>query len=157
VATAAPSSATTPASDAAVVAEVEVDTETGVARVLGFTAVLAGGPFEDPRPAEGQVEGALAVALERALAAGVSFDDNGVPVTPSLRGWPLVAATDVAPASVSFLASGEPSTRFGAVAVGEAARRAAVTAVAAAIARATGGRVRSLPLDPGAVLDLQGG
>jgi putative selenate reductase molybdopterin-binding subunit len=157
VATAAPSAATTPASDAAVVAEVEVDTETGVTRVLGFTAVLAGGPFEDPRPAEGQVEGALAVALERALAAGVPFDDSGVPVTPSLRGWPLVAATDVAPASVSFLANGEPSTRFGAVAVGEAARRAAVTAIAAAIAQTTGGKVRSLPLDPGAVLDLQGG
>ena len=74
VATAAPSAASTPASDAAVFAEVEVDTETGVVRVLGLTAVLAGGPFEDPRPAEGQVEGALAVALERALAAGVPFD-----------------------------------------------------------------------------------
>lgn len=157
VATAAPSAASTPASDAAVFAEVEVDTETGVVRVLGLTAVLAGGPFEDPRPAEGQVEGALAVALERALAAGVPFDAAGVPVTPPLRGWPLVAAGDVAPASVTFLANGEPSTRFGAVAVGEAAGRAAIAAIASAIGHATGGKVRSLPLDPGAVLDLQDG
>ncbi len=157
VATAAPSAASTPASDAAVFAEVEVDTETGVVRVLGLTAVLAGGPFEDPRPAEGQVEGALAVALERALAAGVPFDAQGVPVTPSLRGWPLVAAGDVPPVSVTFLANGEPSTRFGAVAVGEAAGRAAIVAIASAIAHATGGTVRSLPLDPGAVLALQAG
>jgi putative selenate reductase molybdopterin-binding subunit len=157
VATAAPSAASTPASDAAVFAEVEVDTETGVVRVLGLTAVLAGGPFEDPRPAEGQVEGALAVALERALAAKVPFDAHGAPITPSLRGWPLVAAGDVPPVSVTFLANGEPSTRFGAVAVGEAAGRAAIVAIASAIAHATGGTVRSLPLDPGAVLDLQTG
>ena len=97
------------------------------------------------------------MALERALAAGVPFDAEGVPLTPSLRGWPLVAAGDVAPASVTFLANGEPSTRFGAVAVGEAAGRAAIAAIAAAIAHATGGTVRSLPLDPGAVLDLQAG
>jgi len=155
VATAAPSAASTPASDAAVFAEVEVDSETGVVRVLGLTAILAGGPFEDPRPAEGQVEGALAVALERALAAGVPFDAHGVPVAPSLRGWPLVAAGDVPPTSVTFLANGEPSTRFGAVAVGEAAGRAAIVAIASAIARAIGGTVRSLPLDPGTVLDLQ--
>jgi putative selenate reductase molybdopterin-binding subunit len=157
VSTAAPSAASTPASDAVVFAEVDVDTETGVVRVLGLTAVLAGGPFEDPRPAEGQVEGALAVALERALAAGVPFDAQGVPVTPSLRGWPFVAAGDVPPLSVTFLPNGEPSTRFGAVAVGEAAGRAALAALASAIAHATGGTVRALPLDPGAVMDLHTG
>jgi CO/xanthine dehydrogenase Mo-binding subunit len=155
VATAAPSAASTPASNAAVFAQVEVDTETGVVRVLGLTAVLAGGPFEDPRPAEGQVEGALALALERALAAGLPFDADGAPLRSSLRGWPLVAAGDVAATSVTFLANGEPSTRFGAVAVGEAAGRAALAAIAGAIVHATGGTVRSLPLGPGAVLDLQ--
>jgi CO/xanthine dehydrogenase Mo-binding subunit len=41
------------------------------------------------------------------------------------------------------------------VAVGEAAGRAAVAAIAGAVADATGGTVRSLPLDPGTVLDLR--
>jgi CO/xanthine dehydrogenase Mo-binding subunit len=59
--------------------------------------------------------------------------------------------------SVRFLAHAEPATRFGAVAVGEAAGRAALVAIAAAIARATGVRVRTLPLSPGAILDLQAG
>jgi putative selenate reductase molybdopterin-binding subunit len=154
VATAAPSAAATPPSDAAVFAEVEVDTETGVVRVNRLSAVLAGGPFDDPRPAEGQVEGALAAALERALAAGVPFDGEGRPLTGPLRSWPLVAASDVPPMSVRFLPTAEPSTRFGAVAVGEAAGRAALAAIAGAVARATGGAIRSLPLGPGAVLDL---
>jgi CO/xanthine dehydrogenase Mo-binding subunit len=58
------------------------------------------------------------------------------------------------PLKVAFLPAEETSTRFGAVALGETAGRAALAAIACAVARATGGRVRCLPLDPGAVLDL---
>jgi len=154
VATVAPSAASAPPSEAAVIADVEVDTETGVVSVVGLTATLSGGPFNDARPAEGQVEGALASALEQALAAGVKFDSAGVPRPRPLRSWPLVSATDVPPLSVTFLPVSEGSTRFGAVAVGEVAGRAALAAIASAVARATGGRVRSLPLEPGVVLDL---
>ena len=154
VATAAPSASSVPPSDAAVVADVEVDSETGVVSVIRLTAVLSGGPFDDPRPAEGQVEGALASALEQALAAGVRFDGDGAPRPRPLRAWPLVSATDVPPFSVTFLPVDEASTRFGAVAVGEVAGRAALGAITAAVARATGNAVHSLPLEPGVVLDL---
>jgi putative selenate reductase molybdopterin-binding subunit len=154
-ATATPSAASAPPSDAAVFAEVAVDTETGTVRPLRLTAVVAGGPFADPRPAEAQIEGALATALERALAAAQPLDAEGRPLAPSLRRWPLVAASDVPPISVTFLPTDEPSTRFAAVAVGEAAGRAAVGAIAGAVADAIGGSVRSLPLDPGTVLDLR--
>jgi CO/xanthine dehydrogenase Mo-binding subunit len=118
---------------------------------------VAGGPLEDVRPAQGQVEGALAAALERAVAAGVPFDAEGRPSVGPLRAWPLLAASDAPPMSVRFLAIGEPATRFGAVAVGEAAGRAALVAIAAAIGQATGGKIRTLPLNPGAVLDLLAG
>jgi putative selenate reductase molybdopterin-binding subunit len=155
VGTAAPSAASAPASDAVVIAEVEVDTETGVVSVADLTATLTGGPFDDPRPAQGQVEGALALALEQALAAGVTFDPAGVPRPRPLRSWPLVAATDIPPLGVTFVPAGDASTRFGAVALGETAGRAALAAIACAVARATGGRVRSLPLDPVVVLDIQ--
>jgi CO/xanthine dehydrogenase Mo-binding subunit len=53
---------------------------------------------------------------------------------------------------VIFVPAGEPPTRFGAVAVGEAAGRAALAAIAEAVADATQRPVRSLPLDPGTVL-----
>jgi xanthine dehydrogenase YagR molybdenum-binding subunit len=70
-----------------------------------------------------------------------------------LRRWPLVAAIDVPPLSVAFLPGGEPSSRFGAAALGEAAARAALAAIVNAVSQATGTRPRELPLTPTRVLD----
>jgi putative selenate reductase molybdopterin-binding subunit len=147
VATAAPSRAPIPPAYAVVVARVEVDVPTGIPRVLGLSAWLAGF-LEDPRPAEGQIEGALAAALERSLAATLPFDGEGRPARPSLRHWPLATAFDVPPLSVKLLSVGEPLSRFGAAAVGEAAGQAALAAIANAVARATGIPARTLPLGP---------
>ena len=151
-ATAAPALASSPASLAAAFADVEVDVETGVVRVTRLSAALAGGPFADARPPEGQVEGALAGALEQALAGGLPFDSEGRPLVRSLRRWPLVAAQDVPPLSVTFIPSGDPLSGFGAGALGEAAARAALAAIANAASRAAGVPLRELPLGPGAVL-----
>ena len=151
--TAAPPPASTPPSLAAAFAEVEVDAEIGIVRVTRLAAVLAGGPFADERSPEAQVEGALADAVEQALAGGLAFDDEGRPLVRSLRGWPLVTALDVPPLSVTFLPAGDLLSRFGAAALGEAAARAALAAIANAVAQATGARVRDLPLSPGRVLE----
>jgi CO/xanthine dehydrogenase Mo-binding subunit len=151
--TAAPAPASTPPSLAVAFAETEVDAETGVVRVTHLAAVLAAGPFADERSPGSQVEGGLAYALEQALAGGLDFDDEGRPRVRSLRRWPLVAALDVPPLSVTFLPSGDPLSRFGAAALGEAAARAALAAIANAVAQATGARVRQLPLSPARVLE----
>jgi putative selenate reductase molybdopterin-binding subunit len=155
VATAVPSRDPMPPAHAVVVARVEVDVPTGIVRVLGLSAVLAGGFLEDPRPAEGQVEGALAAALERSLAAALPFDGEGRPARPALRHWPLATALDVPPLSVKLLSVGEPLSRFGAAAVGEAAAQAALAAIANAVARATGIPVRALPLGPDRLLGVR--
>jgi putative selenate reductase molybdopterin-binding subunit len=149
--TAAPTAASAPPTHSAVFAEVEVDAETGLVRVLSLSAWLAGGPFADPRPAEGQVEGALAAALEQALAAGLPFDSEGRPLLRSPTHWPLIAAVDMPSLTVTYLPTGEPLSRFGAAAVGEAAGRAALAAIANAVALAAGGRVRTFPLTPARV------
>jgi CO/xanthine dehydrogenase Mo-binding subunit len=151
--TAAPAPASTPASLAAAFAEAEVDVETGVVRVTRLAAAVAGGPFADERSPQAQVEGALADALEQALAGGLAFDDEGRPQVRSLRRWPLVAAIDVPPLSVAFLPAGDPLSRFGAAALGEAAGRAALAAIVNAVAQATGARLRDLPLAPGRILE----
>ena len=151
--TAAPAPATAPPSLAAAFAEVDVDTETGVVRVTRLAANLSGGPFADSRPPEGQAQGALADALEQALAGGLPFDGEGRPRVRSLRRWPLVAAVDVPSLSVSFLPGGEPLSRFGAAALGEAAARAALAAIVNAVSQAAGTRLRELPLSPARVLD----
>ena len=157
VVTAAPPPAAAPPALAAAFAEVEIDAETGVVRIGRLEAVVAGGPFTDPEPAEGLVEGALALAVEQALAAGLSFDGEGRPLARSLRLWPLVTAADVPPLSVRFVPSGDATSRFGATALGEAAGRAALAAIASAIAQATGGTLRVLPLSPERVLQALDG
>jgi CO/xanthine dehydrogenase Mo-binding subunit len=152
-ATATPSPSSLPAALAAGFAEVEVDTETGIVRVCRLAAALAATPFGDERSATAQVEGALAGAVEQALAAGLGFDDKGRPLVRSMRRWPLVAAVDVPALSVAFLPADPPVPRVGTAALADAAGRAALAAIVNAVARATGARVRDLPLSPGRVLE----
>jgi len=151
-ATAAPLPESAPASLAAVLAEVELDEETGVVRVLRLTASLGGGPFADPRGPESRVEGALVGAMEQALAGGLGFDAEGRPLVRSLRRWPLVAALDVPPLSVAFFPAGDPLSRFGAGSLGDTAGRAALAAIVNATSRAAAVRLRELPLGPATLL-----
>jgi xanthine dehydrogenase molybdenum-binding subunit len=137
---------------AAAFADVELDSETGVVRITRLAAAVAGGPFSDPAPAQGLVEGALADAVERTLVAELPFDAEGRPLVRSLRLWPLLSAVDVPPLCVTFVPSGEPASHFGAAALGEAAGHAALAAITSAVARATGAAVRALPLSPERVL-----
>jgi len=152
VATAAPSAASTPMALAAVTAEVEVDIEIGVVRVTRIAAAVAGGPFPDARPHQAVVEGALAAAVEQALAAGLEFDAQGRSVVCSLRDYPLLAPIDVPPLTVAFFPSGAAPTRLGDAALADVATRAALAALANAVAHATGTLVRRLPLSPPVLL-----
>jgi len=137
---------------AAARAEVEVDCETGVVRILRLLATLRGGPFPDPRAPEGLVEGALATAVEQALAGGLEFDASGRPLVRSFRAWPLLAAIDVPPLAVEFRAPDDESVRVGSAALGDAAGRAALAAIVNAVARAVGERPASLPLSPASLV-----
>ena len=134
-------------------ADVELDVETGIVRILRLAATLCGGPFPDPRAPEGMVEGALAMAVEQALAGGLGFDAEGRPLTRSFRAWPLVAAVDVPPLAVSFVAPADGSAPVESAALADAAGRAALAAIVNAVAHAVGGRPGSLPFTPAALLD----
>jgi putative selenate reductase molybdopterin-binding subunit len=135
--TATPRQTRVPHSLAAAVADVEVDVDTGGVEVRSLGAVVAGGPFEDTRQAAAQVEGALVAALEQSLTDGR---------------LPRVTAGDVPALVVSFVPGGDPLSRFGTAAHAEAAARAALAALANAIARAASVRPRVLPLDPARLL-----
>jgi len=157
VVTARPAPGSATPSCAAARAEVEVDLETGIVRVRRVSLCVGAGPFPDPRGPEGIVEGAVALAIEQALAAGLGFDERGVPLVRSFRVWPLIGALDVPAIAVSFVSAGDAPTPFGVSGLGDVAGRATLAAVANAVANAIGGRVRSLPLSPQAVLDADCG
>ena len=153
VVTTAPGTGAWPPSLAAAEADVEVDVETGVVRVTRLAATVEGGPFADTSAVLAEVEGALAAAVEQALAAGLPFDAAGRPLLRDVRTYPLLAAPDVPPITVTFAPSGEADAFGGGAALADAAGRATLAAIVNAVARAVGGRPRELPLSPPRVLE----
>ncbi len=133
-----------------------VDVETGIVQVRHLSATVSGGPFAEPHGPAAAVEGALAMAVEQALAGGLPFDAEGRPLVRSLRTWPLVTALDVPPLEVLFVTPQDATARVGSATLGDTAGRAALAAIVNAVARAVGGRIRSLPLTPAVVFEALG-
>jgi CO/xanthine dehydrogenase Mo-binding subunit len=135
------------------VSRVRVDGETGVARVLEHVAVHDFGRVINRLGAEGQVEGGVAHGIGIALSEGTVHED-GKQVNPHLLDYKLQTAADAPPVTVEFVESdpGE-ETPLGAKGVGEPPVIPPAGAVANAIARATGARVRELPMTAERVWD----
>ncbi len=77
------------------VAEVEIDPETGVVRVVRYTGVNDFGVVVNPMLVAGQLHGGVAQGIGQALMEAVSYDDNGQPITGSLMDYALPRATDI--------------------------------------------------------------
>lgn len=137
---------------AAVFVEVEVDTETGLARVLKIVEAVDCGQVVNPQMAEGQVEGAAIQSLGYALYERMPFDAAGRMQFRSFRDYTIAGATDV-PELVSILVpTHEPTGPYGAKAIAEIPINGPAPAIANAVAHATGVRIRELPLTPDRVL-----
>jgi carbon-monoxide dehydrogenase large subunit len=92
-------------------AEVEVDPETGVVKVLGFWAVDDFGTIINPMLADGQVMGGVAQGLGQALLEEVVYDAETVqPLTGSLMDYALPRADTVPPIVVEY-DEGAPTAR----------------------------------------------
>ncbi len=92
-------------------AEVELDPETGVVKVVGFWAVDDFGTIINPMLADGQVMGGVAQGLGQALLEEMVYDpDTGQPLTGSLMDYCLPRADDV-PSMVVEYDESAPTTR----------------------------------------------
>ncbi len=77
------------------VAVVEVDVETGDARLVRFVAVDDCGRILNPMLAEGQVHGGLTQGAAQALYEGVEYDDQGNPLTGTLMSYGMPSAAEL--------------------------------------------------------------
>ncbi|MBO0764397.1 MAG: xanthine dehydrogenase family protein molybdopterin-binding subunit [Hyphomicrobiaceae bacterium] len=92
-------------------AEVEVDPETGVVKVVGFWAVDDFGTIINPMLADGQVMGGVAQGLGQALLEEVVYDPGSAqPLTGSLMDYALPRADNVPTIVVAYDESA-PTTR----------------------------------------------
>jgi carbon-monoxide dehydrogenase large subunit len=116
-------------------AEVEVDPETGVVKVVGFWAVDDFGTIINPMLADGQVMGGVAQGLGQALLEEVVYDpDTGQPLTGSLMDYCLPRADNV-PSLVIEYDESAPTTRnpLGVKGAGEAGCCGAPAAIVNAV------------------------
>ena len=139
------------------VSRVRVDRETGVTRVLEHVAVHDFGRVLNPLGAEGQVEGGVAHGIGIALSEGTAHAE-GTQLNPHLLDYKLRTAADVPAIAVAFVDS-DPGTAtpFGAKGVGEPPVIPPAGAVGNAIARASGARVKQLPMTPERVWEAMHG
>lgn len=131
---------------AAQFAEVEVDAETGLTRVLKLIAVHDIGKAINPASAEGQVEGGLHQGLGYALMEDMVVDPiSGRTLNPNFVDYKLFTAEDMPEMQVDFIESGDKVGPFGAKGVAEDSVCPTAPAILNAIYNATGVRVRELP------------
>jgi CO/xanthine dehydrogenase Mo-binding subunit len=127
--------------------EVEVDTQTGQVKVLrAVTGADVGTPI-NRNGVEGQVAGGLHMGLGFALLEDTRFDGStGKPLNPNFRDYKILTARDMPSIKMMIADTFEPTGPFGAKGVGEGATNPVAAAVANAIYKAVGVRIKDLPI-----------
>lgn len=77
------------------VAVVEVDTETGHARLVRLVACDDAGTLMNPLIAEGQVHGGIAQGVAQALLEEIVYDEEGNPKTTNFAEYPVISAAEL--------------------------------------------------------------
>jgi len=125
----------------AMVAEVEVNRQSGRVWAKRFVVAHDCGLIINPDGLKRTIEGNIIQALSRALKEEVQFDRNNVTSTDWL-GYPILDSTD-APESIDVVLINRPEVAPSGA--GEPSTRQVAAAVANAIFDATGARIRRVP------------
>jgi len=133
-------------------AEVEVDLETGVVRVIKVSAAHDVGRAINPVGCEQQVEGSVIMGVSNTLFEEFKMDGGRI-LNDSLSDYKLATIEDM-PEIVTILVEAEPDKAALDVAkgIGEPAAAATAPAIANAIYDAVGIRIKDLPITPDKIL-----
>ncbi len=138
------------------IAVVEVDVETGKARLLRVIAVDDAGTILNPLIAEGQRHGGIAQGAAQALIEEVVYDADGAPLTSTLADYPFLSITEVPSFELVEMETPTPYNPLGAKGIGEAGTIGATPAVQNAVVDAVahlGVRHIDMPTTPERVWD----
>lgn len=147
--TAAPLGGSTPFWEVAMGgAEISVDEETGAIGVEAYASVADVGRCINPQQCETQDEGAVMQGIGHTLFEEMVYA-GGQLLNGDLVGYRVPRASDLPARLVSrFVENGDGAGPFGAKGVGEGGLVPVSPAIANALARLTGVRLRELPLTP---------
>lgn len=102
------------------VAEVEIDPDTGVVRVVRYNAVNDFGTVINPMIVAGQLHGGVLQGIGQALMEEVNYDDAGQPITGSFMDYAMPRAEDSPLIGISDQPSPVKSNPLGTKGCGEA-------------------------------------
>jgi CO/xanthine dehydrogenase Mo-binding subunit len=129
-------------------AQVEVDEETGVVRLSRYVGVADVGRAINPALCEGQDEGAAMQGIGHTFWEAMLYEDGQL-LNGSLVEYRVPTFEDLPDAfETVLLEDGNGPGPYGAKGMGEGGVGPVAPAVAAAVARAVGARIRDLPLTP---------
>jgi CO/xanthine dehydrogenase Mo-binding subunit len=135
------------------VCDVEVDRETGLIRILRYTAIQDVGKAVHPSYVEGQLQGGVAQGIGWALNEEYSYDENGVMQNPGFLDYRMPVCPDLPMIDTLLVEVPNPGHPYGVRGVGEVPIVPPIAAVANAIHSAVGVRLRELPMSPPRVLE----
>jgi aerobic carbon-monoxide dehydrogenase large subunit len=111
----------------------EVDTETGLVRLLRHVAVDDAGRVLNPVLAEGQVHGGIAQGVAQALFEEVRYDEDGNCLNGNLASYAMPAAADLPAFETELTQTPTPLNPLGAKGIGESGTIGATPAVQNAV------------------------
>lgn len=126
----------------AVASEVEVDRETGRARLVRAVAAVDSGQVVNPDGLINQIEGAIVQSTSWTLYESVTFDETRI-TSIDWQTYPILRFSAV-PDDITVHVINRPGLPF--LGSGETGQGPAAASIANAIANATGRRLRDLPL-----------
>ena len=118
------------------VAEVEIDPETGVVRIVRYTGVNDFGTVVNPMIVAGQLHGGVVQGIGQALMEKVSYDESGQPITGSFMDYAMPRAEDAPPMAVGDHPSPAKSNPLGTKGCGEAGCAGSLSTVVNAVINA---------------------
>lgn len=133
-------------------ADVEVDTETGIVKVKKMVAVQDCGLVIDLRLAESSCLGAMVMSISYSLFEEKVMDSTtGLMLNPNMEFYRLAGLNDI-PELVVHMMTGKGYDERGVIGLGEPPVISGGAAISNAVANAIGVRVPSIPLTPDRVL-----
>ena len=136
--------------------DVEVDTDTGKVQILRYTTAQDAGKAVHPSYVEGQMQGGAVQGIGWALNEEYIYNEKGEMTNASFLDYRIPTCLDLPMIDAVIVEVPNPGHPYGVRGVGETPIVAPPAAIANAIYRAVGVRMRELPMSPGRILKAMG-
>jgi CO/xanthine dehydrogenase Mo-binding subunit len=134
-----------------VVADVEVDKETGVVKVVRIVSANDVGKAINPSLCKQQIEGGIMMGIGYALREELLFEKGKI-LNSSFMDYKIPTFTESTEIIPLLIEKPNPDGPFGAKGIAEESVVAVAPAIANAVYHATGVRIKSLPITPEKIL-----